>query len=118
MGDIEDGIVEGLFCQGCCGVIDGDAPGYPRDCSDCGPSEDGVAVPEIHLGRKLIHRLRLIEGMTDRPAGMYPGDYWSTAGAQHAKLERHGLVEKDQPHNRVHHARVVITDTGRAWLAR
>lgn len=28
-------IYEGFVCQSCGELIDGDDPGYPRDCEDC-----------------------------------------------------------------------------------
>jgi hypothetical protein len=35
MGDIAEMMIEGYLCE-CCGVvIDGEEPGYPRQCSDC-----------------------------------------------------------------------------------
>jgi len=40
MGDVADAILDGLFCQ-CCGeLIDGDEPGYPRTCAGCGGDEN------------------------------------------------------------------------------
>ena len=35
MGDIADAIINGLFCQHCGELIDGDEPGYPRACQGC-----------------------------------------------------------------------------------
>jgi len=39
MGDIADAMINGLFCQYCGCLIDGDEPGYPRDCG-CGEEDD------------------------------------------------------------------------------
>tara|TARA_B100000614_G_scaffold262909_1_gene300667 strand:+ start:169338 stop:169856 length:519 start_codon:yes stop_codon:yes gene_type:complete len=39
MGDMADAIIEGLFCEGCGQVIDGDSPGFPRKCNECGGSK-------------------------------------------------------------------------------
>lgn len=36
MGDIADMMVEGLLCEQCGGFIDGEEPGYPRNCG-CEP---------------------------------------------------------------------------------
>lgn len=30
-----DDILEGLYCQCCGDLIDGDEPGYPRSCEGC-----------------------------------------------------------------------------------
>lgn len=35
MGDIADMVIEGILCESCGVYIEGDAPGYPRSCSDC-----------------------------------------------------------------------------------
>lgn len=35
MGEIAEMIMMGFICQQCGMPIDGDAWGYPRDCSDC-----------------------------------------------------------------------------------
>jgi hypothetical protein len=35
MGEAADLIIEGVLCQQCGGTIDGDAPGHPRNCSNC-----------------------------------------------------------------------------------
>jgi hypothetical protein len=32
MGEIAEGIIEGVFCEACCGYI-GEAVGFPRFCS-------------------------------------------------------------------------------------
>jgi len=40
MGDIADMILDGLVCQVCGELIDGDEPGYPRTC--CENDEDFV----------------------------------------------------------------------------
>lgn len=37
MGEIADGVINGLFCAECCGIIDGEEPGYERKCEDCKP---------------------------------------------------------------------------------
>lgn len=35
MGEIADMILEGTLCEVCGGLVEGDASGYPRKCSDC-----------------------------------------------------------------------------------
>lgn len=35
MGDSADSMVNGLLCEQCGVLIDGEEPGYPRSCSDC-----------------------------------------------------------------------------------
>lgn len=41
MGDISEMILEGILCQQCGGLVDGDVAGYPRKCNDC-KEESGV----------------------------------------------------------------------------
>ena len=40
MGDMAEAILEGLFCEECGCLIDGEEPGYPRSCDDCKEEED------------------------------------------------------------------------------
>lgn len=35
MSEITEDVMEGLLCEDCGAFIDGDAPGYPRECEDC-----------------------------------------------------------------------------------
>ena len=35
MGDIADMMLDGTLCEGCGVFMDGEAPDYPRLCSDC-----------------------------------------------------------------------------------
>ena len=35
MGEIAEQIMEGFLCQSCGVMIDGEEPGYPRECEDC-----------------------------------------------------------------------------------
>jgi hypothetical protein len=35
MGEAAEMILDGLLCQECSSLIDGDAPGYPRVCAFC-----------------------------------------------------------------------------------
>lgn len=35
MGEMADGMIDGLFCQECGDFIDGDEPGFPRTCENC-----------------------------------------------------------------------------------
>lgn len=35
MGEMADALINGLFCQVCGDVIDGDEPGFPRTCEGC-----------------------------------------------------------------------------------
>lgn len=40
MGNVADGIIDGLFCEVCAIFIDGDEPGYPRKCEECEKEEN------------------------------------------------------------------------------
>lgn len=35
MSDMVEMMLEGLLCESCGELIDGEAPGYPRDCDWC-----------------------------------------------------------------------------------
>jgi len=35
MGEAAEAVLEGLYCQVCGDLIDGEEPGYPRSCEDC-----------------------------------------------------------------------------------
>ena len=35
MGEIAEGVLDGEFCQECCGYMPGHPPGYPRTCRSC-----------------------------------------------------------------------------------
>ena len=35
MGEIADAIINGLLCEQCGCLIDGEEPGYPRSCEEC-----------------------------------------------------------------------------------
>ncbi|SNZ14517.1 hypothetical protein SAMN05421503_2439 [Terribacillus aidingensis] len=35
MGEAAELIIEGVLCEACGGVIDGEESGYPRCCEDC-----------------------------------------------------------------------------------
>lgn len=35
MGETTEMIINGLICQYCTCLIDGEEPGYPRTCEDC-----------------------------------------------------------------------------------
>lgn len=35
MGEIAEGVINGLYCESCCCLIDGRAAGYVRKCNDC-----------------------------------------------------------------------------------
>jgi hypothetical protein len=35
MGDVVDLILDGILCEACGCFIDGNASGYPRQCTDC-----------------------------------------------------------------------------------
>lgn len=35
MGEAAELIIEGVLCQVCGGMIDGEESGYPRSCEDC-----------------------------------------------------------------------------------
>ena len=67
------------------------------------------------LLKKLRRTLERLESM-DHGAGMYPGDWWENAPAQHERLERMGLAYAYYPHNPVHKTRAAITPAGRAAL--
>lgn len=36
MGEIADAMLNGLFCEGCGEILDGEETGYPRRCTGCG----------------------------------------------------------------------------------
>lgn len=42
MGEVAEAIVNGYLCESCGSIVDGDAPGYPRTCTDC--EEEGEVV--------------------------------------------------------------------------
>lgn len=35
MGEVVEDMLDGWICRDCHGLVDGDAPGYPRTCQDC-----------------------------------------------------------------------------------
>ena len=35
MGEIADAMINGLLCEQCGCLIDGEEPGYPRSCAEC-----------------------------------------------------------------------------------
>lgn len=39
MGETTEMILDGFLCQSCCSFIDGEEPGYPRNCEDCEDEE-------------------------------------------------------------------------------
>lgn len=45
MSEMAEGVLEGIFCQFCGALIDGESPGYVRTCLDCFdvPDEPEVA---------------------------------------------------------------------------
>lgn len=53
MGEVADMILRGLICEGCCIIIDGGEPGYPRMCPRCkGEARDHRRrrSPQLHTG--------------------------------------------------------------------
>ncbi|MFR0816530.1 MAG: hypothetical protein ACLSIL_19845 [Enterococcus casseliflavus] len=36
MSQVVEDILDGFMCQKCGCFVDGEAPGYPRDCANCG----------------------------------------------------------------------------------
>lgn len=40
MGDVAEMMLEGLLCEVCGELIDGDEPGYPRRCAGCCDESD------------------------------------------------------------------------------
>ena len=40
MSQVVDDMLEGFICQTCGSFVDGEAPGYPRDCEDCESEAD------------------------------------------------------------------------------
>ncbi len=40
MGSVADGIIDGLFCETCATLIDGEESGYPRTCEECKNEEE------------------------------------------------------------------------------
>lgn len=47
MGEVAEMMLDGTLCQICGGVIDGDAPGFPRYCEDCAKDEVVSNIEEI-----------------------------------------------------------------------
>ena len=47
MSEIAGQVMEGLLCEECGAYVDGDAPGYPRECEDC--QEDQVLLGGSHM---------------------------------------------------------------------
>lgn len=35
MGEYAEMVIEGVLCQECHGVVDGDEAGFPRTCDEC-----------------------------------------------------------------------------------
>lgn len=46
-GDGADMLLDGLLCQECFAIIDGDEPGYPRWCETCRQAGADVAAAVI-----------------------------------------------------------------------
>ena len=42
MGEIADGMINGLLCQECTCLVDGEEPGFPRTCGDCGGQDEYI----------------------------------------------------------------------------
>lgn len=40
MSQVVDDMLDGFTCQTCASFVDGEAPGYPRDCEDCESEEN------------------------------------------------------------------------------
>lgn len=40
MSQVVDDMLDGFTCQTCGSFIDGEVPGYPRDCEDCESEEN------------------------------------------------------------------------------
>lgn len=40
MSQVVDDMFDGFICQRCGSFVDGEAPGYPRDCVDCESEAD------------------------------------------------------------------------------
>ena len=45
MGEMAEAMLEGLLCEQCGALIDGEQPGYPRKCADCRKEIDGDDKP-------------------------------------------------------------------------
>lgn len=39
-GDVADDLLSGFCCEECGSIVDGEAPGYPRLCTDCEEEDD------------------------------------------------------------------------------
>ena len=39
MGDIAEAMVDGVLCQTCGVLLDGEVPGHPRWCGGCAPDD-------------------------------------------------------------------------------
>lgn len=49
MGDIADAMLDGLLCQICGELIDGEEPGYPRTCPACLMDEEEDEIEDDEL---------------------------------------------------------------------
>lgn len=88
MGDQADMMVDGMMCQGCGQLVDGDAPGFPRYCNDCQPDADvgqqdkadrrGDALRDFRAARTLAHCNNLcLDHHTDAHYQLMPRDrHW------------------------------------------
>lgn len=107
MGEIADMMIEGDMCSQCGHIFADEGPGYPRLCAPCGresrPAKTRESNYDIALGRKILNRLAL--------AAADGGALWDSAPSQHARLERLGLVARQEDC-------AVITKAGRSALSR
>ena len=64
MGDISEAIIRGEICDTCCKPIDGDSPGYPRQCEDCQPKSKKQRLKEAAEEQRMAIELANKHGLT------------------------------------------------------
>lgn len=63
MGEIAEAMLNGLLCEQCGALIDGEEPGYPRICSDCQVSNSKTKTKTSRRSK------RLRKGTKSKPKG-------------------------------------------------
>ena len=63
MGDMAEMAMEGILCETCGVLLDSEAPGPPRRCDDCPPTE---VAPEAH---KVIDLMAALKASLARAPG-------------------------------------------------
>lgn len=100
MGEAADDVMDGFICQYCGDFIDGEAPGYPRSCSGCGPTSKvakGIDYEKIERTLRdnkyvVVQKTEVNYGMQFRIAGgsivtVYHTGRFSVQGVENKKLK-------------------------------